>query len=124
MRPWQPEFDISQRRVHYAASIQCGFCGERTETVIACVGLCTKHLAIVREIEAGKHKSFRRAPRVRNVVARNVTMGTATCRCGTTFTYRKGQQGARSWCDECSKVHGTYQRMQRIKRLERERRAG
>ena len=124
-KPWQPEFDIGQRRVHYHASIQCGFCDKRTAAVIATVGLCDEHLAIVREIEAGRVKNYRKAPRVRNVLERDYTIGTVTCRCGTTFSYRQGQQGARSWCDECSAAAGTtHQRKKRLRMLEQQQAAG
>lgn len=118
-RPWIPEFDISTHRVLYAPQIQCGFCDQRTVQVIATVGLCQDHLEIVRAIEL---EGPVRAPRMERRRKPERKINTGTCRCGAVFSYTRGQAGTVRWCPDCRKRHGTYNRMQHVKRLERERR--
>jgi hypothetical protein len=118
-KPWIPDVSGTHGLLPYHAHLQCGFCGEPTVQMIAAVGLCVGHLKVVREIEAGIQTC---APKLARHRKPEKPVITAQCRCGEVFSYVGTQGGTVRWCPDCRKRHGTYARMQHVKRLERERR--
>lgn len=110
MKVWHPEFDTYERKVHYLAHLQCGFCDAPTAVMIAGVGLCASHRQRVTEIvdrpmpeEGWLQRATRR---------RKAPRATATCRCGITFSYPKGR-GQRTWCSACVRLGTTTEERER-----------